>query len=159
MTQYHKQDVRSFLADYRAEHPEDVITIDQPALDDQDATALIWNLAERGRHPMLHLKDVSGVGSEVLCNIFASRDRIARLLGSTADRLHEAYQARANRPFTPEVLKEGPITEEIVSGDAVDLNALPMLKHFDTDRAKYITSGIIIGEHPETGAGDRKSVV
>ncbi|MBK5571199.1 UbiD family decarboxylase [Ensifer sp. SSB1] len=154
MTQYHKQDVRSFLADYRAEHPDDVITIDQQVLDDQDATALIWNLAERGRHPMLHLKDVSGVGSEVLCNIFASRDRIARLLGSTADRLHEAYQARANRPFTPEVLKQGPVTEQIISGDAVDLDALPMLKHFDTDRAKYITSGIIIGEHPETGAGN-----
>ncbi len=154
MTEYHKQDVRRFLADYRAEHPEDLITIDQPVLDDQDATALIWNLADRGQHPMLHLKNVSGIGSEVLCNIFASRDRIGRLLGSTADRLHEAYQARANRPFTPQILEEGPITAEIISSDAVDLNALPMLKHFDTDRAKYITSGIIIGEHPETGAGN-----
>jgi 2,5-furandicarboxylate decarboxylase 1 len=154
MTEYHKQDVRRFLADYRAEHPEDVITIDRPVSDDQDATALIWNLADKGQHPMLHLRNVSGIDSEVLCNIFASRERIARLLGSTAENLHEAYQARSNRPFTPEVLESGPITEEIISGDAVDLNTLPMLNHFDTDRAKYITSGIIIGEHPETGAGN-----
>ena len=135
MSQYHKQDVRRFLADYQAEHPEDVITIDRPVSDDQDATALIWTLADKGQHPMLHLKNVSGIGAEVVCNIFASRDRIARLLGSTADKLHEAYQARSNRPFTPEVLESGPITEEIISGDDVDLNALPMLKHFDTDRA------------------------
>jgi 2,5-furandicarboxylate decarboxylase 1 len=154
MTEYHKQDVRRFLADYRAEHPEDVITIDRPVSDDQDATALIWTLADKGQHPLLHLKNVSGIDAEVVCNIFASRERIARLLGSTAENLHEAYQARSNRPFTPEVLESGPITEEIISGDDVDLHALPMLKHFDTDRAKYITSGIIIGEHPETGAGN-----
>lgn len=154
MTQYHKQDVRRFLADYQAEHPEDVITIDRPVSDDQDATALIWALADKDQHPMLHLKDVSGIGSAVICNIFASRHRIARLLGSTADKLHEAYQARSNRPFTPEILESGPITEEIISGDDIDLNMLPMLRHFDTDRAKYITSGIIIGEHPETGAGN-----
>lgn len=154
MTQYHKQDVRRFLTDYRQEHPEDVITIDRAVSDDQDATALIWNLADKGQHPMLHLKSVSGIGSEVLCNIFASREQIARLLGSTAENLHEVYQARSNRPFTPKLLESGPISEEIISGDAVDLHDLPMLKHFDTDRAKYITSGIIIGEHPQTGAGN-----
>ena len=82
MSQYHKQDVRRFLADYQAEHPEDVITIDRPVSDDQDATALIWNLADKGQHQMLHLKNVSGIGAEVVCNIFASRDRIARLLGA-----------------------------------------------------------------------------
>lgn len=154
MTHTNKQDVRRFLTEYRETHPDDVITIDQPVSDDQDATALIWNLAEKGKHPLLHLTNVSGLGSELLCNIFASRERIGRLLGSTAENLHEAYQARANRPFTPELLDSGPITEEIVSGDAVDLDALPMVRHFDTDRAKYITSGIIIGEHPETGAGN-----
>ncbi|WP_448956425.1 UbiD family decarboxylase [Labrys neptuniae] len=154
MTQYHKQDVRRFLADYRAEHPDDVVTIDGPVSDDQDATALIWHLADKGRHPMLHLTNVSHIDCQVLCNIFASRERIARLLGSTASNLHEAYQARANRPFVPELIENGPITEQIISGDAVDLHALPMLKHFDTDRAKYITSGIIIGEHPQTGAGN-----
>jgi len=160
MTQspHHRQDVRRFLANYRAQHPDDVLTITRPVCDDQDATALIWQLAEQGRHPMLHLTQVQGVGCPVLCNVFASRERIARLLETTPAGLHEAYQARANRPLAVEVLPDNPhsspLTEVVVSGSEVDLHALPMLKHFDTDRAKYITSGVILGEHPDTGAGN-----
>lgn len=55
MTQYHKQDVRRFLADYRAEHPDDVVTIDGPVSDDQDATALIWHLADKGQIGRAHV--------------------------------------------------------------------------------------------------------
>lgn len=152
--QYHSQDVRRFLADYRSAYPRDVITVEAELSDDQDATALIWNLAARGRQPLLHLKNVSGVGAEVVCNIFGSRDRIADMFGADASGLHEAYQARANNALEPELVDNGPITERVLSGDDVDLSDLPMLKHFDTDRAKYITSGIIIGEHPETGVGN-----
>jgi len=160
MTQppYHRQDVRRFLADYQAQCPDDVLTVHQPVSDDQDATAMIWQLAEQGRHPMLHLTQVQGVGCPVLCNVFASRERIARLLETTPAGLHEAYQARANRPLAVEVLPDNPdsspLTEVVVSGSEVDLHALPMLRHFDTDRAKYITSGVILGEHPDTGAGN-----
>ena len=31
---------------------------------------------------------------------------------------------------------------------------LPLLKHFETDRARYITNAADRGEHPETGAGN-----
>jgi len=158
-TSYHPQDVRRFLADYQAQHPDDVLTINQHVSDDQDATALIWQLAGQGRHPMLHLPQVEGVRCSdqpcpVLCNVFASRERIARLLNTTPAGLHEAYQARANRPLAVEVLENSPLMEVVTTGADVDLHALPLLKHFDTDRAKYITSGVILGEHPDTGAGN-----
>ena len=57
-------------------------------------------------------------------------------------------------PCLPNSSRPARSPSEVISGADVDLHALPMLKHFDTDRAKYITSGIIIGEHPETGAGN-----
>jgi 2,5-furandicarboxylate decarboxylase 1 len=150
---FHRQDVRSYLADYRAAHPEDVLTVTETASDDQDATALVFALAERGRAPVIELKSVAGLDAEVVCNIFGSRQRIARMFGTTEAGLHAAYQAAARSGFEPEVVADGPVTEEVVSGE-IDLATLPMLKHFATDRAKYITSGIIIGEHPETGAGN-----
>lgn len=152
--QFHTQDVRRFLADYRAANPGDVLDIEAEVSDDQDATALIWNLAAKGRHPVLHLRDVAGLDTEVVCNIFGSRRRIASMFGVDEARLHEAYQEHARRGFEPREVSAAPITEQVISGGDVDLAALPMLKHFETDRAKYITSGIIIGEHPETGAGN-----
>jgi UbiD family decarboxylase len=150
---FHPQDVRSYLAAYRAAHPEDVLTVTDPVSDDQDATALVFALADRGRAPVVELKQVAGLGAEVVTNIFGSRTRIARMFDTDEAGLHAAYQAAARRGTEPVVVESGPVTEEVIT-EGIDLASLPMLKHFATDRAKYITSGIIIGEHPETGAGN-----
>lgn len=152
-TVFHPQDVRSYLAAYRAAHPEDVLTVSDPVSDDQDATALVFALADRGRAPIVELKRVAGLDAEVVTNIFGSRTRIARMFGTDEVGLHAAYQAAARRGAEPVEVASGPVTEEVIT-EGIDLNTLPMLKHFATDRAKYITSGIIIGEHPETGAGN-----
>jgi 4-hydroxy-3-polyprenylbenzoate decarboxylase len=36
----------------------------------------------------------------------------------------------------------------------LDMHTLPLQKHFETDRAPYITNAILIAEHPDTGAGN-----
>lgn len=152
-TEFHAQDVRHFLAEYRKAHPEDVLTITDPVSDDQDATALVFALAAKGRAPIVELTSVAGLDAPVVTNIFGSRDRIARMFGTDVAGLHEAYQAAARRAVEPVEVSDAPILEQVIT-DNIDLSALPMLKHFATDAAKYITSGIIIGEHPDTGAGN-----
>lgn len=151
-TDFSRQDIRHFLASYGAAHPDDFLAVGDRVSDDQDITALIWKLAAEGRAPLLHLRNVAGLGAEAVSNIFGSRRRIARLLGAEEGRLHEAYQAASRRQMKPREVAAGPILDEVV--DDVDLGKLPMLKHFATDRAKYITSGIIVAEHPETGGGN-----
>lgn len=152
-TVYHRQDIRRYLADYRAKHPEDFLTISDTVSDDQDATALVFKLADENRAPIIEMKSVTNIGAEVISNLFGSRERIARMLGSTEAGLHAAYQKASQAGFEPKVVAHGPVTEQVIT-EGIDLNTLPLLKHFATDRAKYITSGIIIGEHPETGAGN-----
>jgi UbiD family decarboxylase len=151
---HHPQDVRHFLDSYASAHPEDLLAIDAEVSGDQDATALIWALAEQGRHPVLRLDRVAGLDAPVLCNLFGSRRRVARLLGSDEAGLHAAYQARSRAAVPPEPVADGPVLEQVITGDAVDLNLLPMLQHFETDAARYITSGMILGEDPETGRGN-----
>ncbi|ETA49992.1 decarboxylase UbiD [Rhodobacteraceae bacterium PD-2] len=151
---HHPQDVRHFLAGYAAAHPEDVIEIDSEVSDHQDATALIWALAAQGRQPLLRLNKVAHLQSPVLCNVFGSRQRIARLFDTDEPGLHAAYQKRSRAAMPSKVVDHGPVLEQVISGADVDLNLLPMLKHFETDRKKYITSGIILGEDPDTGIGN-----
>lgn len=151
--EFGSQDVRYFLREYQKAYPEDVLTIEDRITDDQDASAFIWKLNQQGRAPLLHFRNVEGVGGEVIANTFGSRERIARMFGTSQDRLHEAYQARSRQALPPRLVDGGPVTECVEEHD-IDLGTLPMLKHFATDRAKYITSGIIIAEHPETGAGN-----
>lgn len=111
---------------------------------DQDVTACVWTLAAQGRDPLLVFERVNGV--KVVTNIFASRTRIARLLGTVPEKIHKVYQEKSRNAVEPKVVSSGPITESVE--DSVDLARLPLLRHFETDRAPYITNGIVVVEGP-----------
>jgi len=149
----HLQDIRTFLASYRAAHPDDVLTVRDEISAEQDTTAVIWELASQGRHPLLVFDNVAGLdfaglGVPVVTNIFGSRERIARMIGATVSTLHAAYQKCSHAAVAPREVASGPITEIVETKD-IDLATLPMLKHFATDRCAYITNGAVIAEGPD----------
>ena len=147
------QDFRVFLERYRHDYPDDVLVVADEVSPDQEITAVLWRLAAAGRQPLLVFERVRGIGAQVATNLFGSRERIARLLGAEPARLHEAYQARAHAACDFRVLDSGPVLDSVETR-ALDLASIPLLKHFATDRAPYVTSGIVVAEHPETGAGN-----
>lgn len=150
-----EQDFQIFLARYRAEFADDVLVIDQPVSADQEVTALVDALSRQGRAPLVLFDDVQGLhGTKVATNVFASRERVARLFGVPATQLHEAYQARSRQLVAPQEVASGPVCDTVQQGDAVDLRTLPLLKHFESDRAPYITNALIVAEHPDGGAGN-----
>ena len=135
------QDFHAFLEQYRAQHPDDVLVIDDEVSPDQEVTAVVWSLAAQGRDPLLVFNRVKG--TKVATNMFASRARIARLLGTTPDKIHHAYQEKSRKAIDPKVVSSTPLAEE-----KVDLTRLPLLKHFETDKAPYITNGLVVCEEP-----------
>ncbi|WP_280356010.1 UbiD family decarboxylase [Nocardia otitidiscaviarum] len=154
MSAEHRQDPHAFLERYRAAHPEDVLTVDDTVPADQGVTGLIYELAARGRADMVLCRKVDGLAVPVVSNMFASRRRIARILGSEPQRLHETFAAGAARQLPPREVNSGPILESVRTGGDVDLATVPMLRHFASDRGPYITSGIIVAEDPHTGVGN-----
>ena len=148
------QGLQDFLRDYEAAHPDDVYTVERPVSLDQDITAVVWELAERGRHPLLRFISVEGADREVVTNLFASRVRIERMLGAAPGELHDTYQRLAADAMEMAEMDDGPITDRIDADDRVDLRSLPLLTHFATDLGPYITSGIVVAEEAETGCGN-----
>ena len=122
------QDLHAFVSEYEAEFGEDVLVVTDEVSAVEDVTSVVWSLA-------------------------GSRRRIARILGTDEASLHDVYQQRASELMEPEVMSDGPATGSVNEGDDVDLSAFPMLTHFATDRAPYITSGIIVAEDPD-GVGN-----
>ena len=149
-----RQDPHAFVQDYLAAHPDDVLVVDEPVPAEEGVTGLVYELAARGRREMLLCRDVGGLGVPVVSNVFASRERIARMLGVGPAELHEAYLRRSSARLRPRPVADGPVLSAVETGEEVDLGALPMLRHFASDRAPYITSGIIIAEDPDTGTGN-----
>lgn len=149
-----EQDPHAFLTDYLREHPDDVVVVEEPVSADETITGLIYELAARGRRDMVLCRQVGDARIPVLSNVFASRARVARLLGTDRSGIHAAYQQRAAAACEPRTVDTGPILEVVRAGDEVDLTQLPLLRHFASDKAPYITSGVIVAEDPRTGAGN-----
>ena len=138
------QDFHVFLERYRAQHADDVLVVEDEVSPDQEVTALVWALAAQGREPLLVFERVKG--TKVVTNIFASRARIARLLGTVPEKLHQTYQEKSRQAVDPKVVSRGPVLDTVE--EKVDLTKLPLLKHFETDRAPYITNGLVVCEEP-----------
>ena len=148
------QDLHRFVTAYRERYAHDVLTVREPVGADQDVTALVWALAARGQHPALVFEQVRGLGVPLVTNLFASRERIGRLLGGVPPAgIHAEYQARARRMVPPRELSIGAVTE-VVQSDAIDLASVPQIKHFATDRGPYITNAVVVAEDRDGGFGN-----
>ena len=91
-------------------------------------------------------------GVKVVTNIFASRRRIARLLGTVPEKIHQVYQEKSRKAVDPKVVPSGPVLE--IVEERVDLGKLPLLKHFETDKAPYITNGVVVAEGSDPCTGN-----
>ena len=151
--QHHPQDLRHFLAAYQRDHADDVLQVAELLHSGQDITALVWQLARQGRHPLLLCDRVQGCSTKVVTNLFASRQRIARMLSCSVADIHATYQQKSTQLLLPETLASGPVTERVTT-DNIDLARLPMLRHFETDRGPYITNAIIVAQDLDTGRGN-----
>jgi 4-hydroxy-3-polyprenylbenzoate decarboxylase len=88
----------------------------------------------------------------VVTGIFSSRQRIARLLDTEVRNLHRTYQEKARRALDPKLVSRGPVLDSVE--EKVDLTKLPLLRHFATDKAPYITNGVIVCEGASAFSGN-----
>jgi UbiD family decarboxylase len=148
------QDLHSFLDQYERAHPDDVLRVEQAISLDQDITGLVWEMARRGDDRIIRAVNVQGSDFEIVTNVFASRDRIERMIGAPTGGIHKHFQEMASQPYPMIELDKGPILDVVLDQDTLDVTKLPLLTHFETDAGPYITSGIIVSEHPASGAGN-----
>jgi 4-hydroxy-3-polyprenylbenzoate decarboxylase len=148
------QDLRHFLAAYEREFAREVLDVPAPLAGGQELTALVQQLALRGRHPVLRAAVVGGSDVQVVTNLFASRERIAWMLGCAPTQIHATYHAKSQRLLEPEVLATGPILDEVLTSGIDLARNLPMLRHFETDRAEYVTNAIVVAEDLDNGRGN-----
>jgi UbiD family decarboxylase len=145
------QDLHAWLDCYRRDFPEDVLVVETALDADQDISALSVELRVRGRTPLLVCERVTGIDIPVVTNVFASRPRVGRILGTDELGLHAAFRTGAARRMPPRVVADGPILHGPGGGD---VTSIPMLRHFEQDAGPYLTSAVVIADDPETGIGN-----
>ena len=148
------KDLRTFLDFLHAEHPLDLWQLDEPVALEHEMTALALELERQKRYPALLFKHVNGYDIPVVSNLFASRQRIAWMLGVDERQLLTDWPRISSNRMKPILVTEGPVKEIVLNGDTLDLRCLPIPVHFEIDAGRYITAGIVMARDPDTKIGN-----
>jgi 2,5-furandicarboxylate decarboxylase 1 len=140
--------LRSFLAELPE---EEIVRIADPMELDYLPTALILELEKRRRTPVVIVEQPIGFDTPVVANLFASRERIARMVGVAPGGFNDAWVRALANLIPPIVRERGPVHDVVVHGDQLDAGALPISRHFEKDAGRYIGSGILVCKDPDTG--------
>ncbi len=145
------QDLRSFVAAYERANPGEVVRIAEPVSIEHDVMAVVLEYERRRRWPVLLFEKVTGYDIPIVCNVVASRRALACALGVDERSLAGEYARRIKEYQKPVVVADPPFRRRVVTGDAADLDALPIPYYFPGDAGRYLTAGLLVARDPDTG--------
>lgn len=144
------EDFRDFLAALRAQG--ELIEVDRPVAPKFDvAKAMRKSAAIAG--PAVVFKN-NGTNFPLVGGVYNSRSKALIAFGCTEDNVIEHILDGLAYRIPPVVSGTGPVHENIITGDDIDLSALPIATYSPDDGGPYITSGLVVSHDPETGIPD-----
>lgn len=138
-------DLRAFLA--RLEEQGDLLRIAEPATWEYEIVALTRQTSDI-EGPALLFEQVADSQLPVLSGLFAARRRVALALEVDEEHLYDVYREREDQPLPPVLVEQGACQEIVLRGDEIDLQALPILLHYERDGGRYITAGMQVARDP-----------
>lgn len=153
------KDLHSFLREYEAEFPHQLVRFKHPIDHNQEVTALVLKFEQEGKYPVVICDNVTtgdghNAAMPLVTNLLASRTRCAQIIGSTFEMAGRDFceKTRHNR-IKPKVIGRAaaPVKEVVKTGAQVNLLEYPALIHHHMDPGPYFTAGFMITYDPDTG--------
>ena len=147
-----RQDLRVFLKDLEEKYPGDVLRVKENLSINHEAAAVVFELDRQKKYPVVYFENIEGNPIPVVCNISASRQRLAHAFGVKESELASKYAEQKKLFFDPVYKDNPPFLHKVYEGDNLDLNSLPIFRHTPVDAGLYVTGGMAVALDPETGA-------
>ncbi len=152
------RDIRSYLKLVERRLPGQLVRVKEPVSHEYDVTRRIEDTAHIHGNPALFFENMKGFSQPVLVNVFGHVDRIKLALEGAKnpvttrpDMYHEWGALMANT-VEPDNVKTGPIKDVKLVGTRLDLTKLPILRYYEQDAGRYLTSGLVAARDPENSA-------
>ncbi|MBI4481584.1 MAG: UbiD family decarboxylase [Acidobacteria bacterium] len=145
------KDLRTFIRELHQKRPDELKLVSQQVDPRLELTAIAEKSSQDGRYPGVFFTNVKGSSIPLVINLTATYERLALALGTSVQELVKAYGERQGHPVAPKITQEAPVHDVVLQGKEVDLYALPIPHHNETDSNFYVTSGVLICKDPESG--------
>ncbi len=151
-------DLRTYLKRVECEAPGQLVRVRKPVSHEYDVTRRVEEGARTHGNPALLFEEVEGFSMPTLINVFGNFDRLKLAMegaGSMASRLdfYSTWNELVAKKVAPIDVRDGPVKEVKQIGGEVDLESIPILRFYEQDAGRYITSGLVVArdpDHPET---------
>lgn len=124
---------------------DDIIEINDEVSTEYEITSILK------KHPTdtLVFTNIKGSDMNIISGICNTRDKIAKSINTSVDKITENIINATSNPTAITTVKD--VSDVYENNEDIDLNKIPVLKHYPNDKGKYITAGVIIAKDPESG--------
>lgn len=148
------RDLRTYLGRVERELPGQLVRVSEPVSHEYEVTRRVEEAAHSPKNPALLFERVKGFREPVLVNIFGNVDRIKLALEgaqrpvATRPDMYREWGALMDQHAEPVTVASGPVKEVKFKGSEIDLTKLPILRFYEQDAGRYITSGLVAARDP-----------
>lgn len=119
---------------------------------DGELTAVLDQMEREHNWSAGLFESISGYeGWRIAGSLFADRANVAAMLGSRPDSLTAELSRRLDDPIEPVIVDGGPVHENVLPGDSISLDDIPLVLHHERDAGRYISLGLTFVTDPESG--------
>jgi 2,5-furandicarboxylate decarboxylase 1 len=102
--------------------------------------------------PAFLFEDVAGYDVPVFVHALACMENVLAVFDTDMGGVRQVMGRGLSQPMRPVMADAGPSQDEVIDSGIDIERLLPILKHSAGDGGRYITSGVVIGKDPDTGA-------
>jgi len=106
---------------------------------------------QKGPNKAIIFSQVTGTKIPVVTNVFGFRHTVSAALGVKEIDLLRTLVEREGKPIPVERVSSGPVQDKIITKFDDMRNEIPMIVFSELDGGPYITAGVLLARHPETG--------
>lgn len=122
------------------------------AVDPKHELTAVMRCVQKADNQALKFASVTGANLPVVTNVFGFRSTVAASLGLDEKDLLRTLVRQENHRIPTEQINDAPVQEIVSTGADVDLERdIPQIVFSELDGGAYITAGVLIAPHPETG--------
>ena len=96
----------------------------------------------------------NGTQFPLVGGVYNSNAKALIAYGCTEENVFDEIVARLSTRIPPTYVDDGPVHENVILGDDIDLSILPVPRYSPDDGGPYITPGFVVSHDPETGVPD-----
>ncbi len=115
-----------------------------------EVNAVLKRIQKTVNQPVL-FENVQGARFPLISNVFGRRDTVPLALELPKETLLADMTERESNPVPTRRVDQGPVQEVVQVGPEVDLDEYPIIVHTEGDAGRYITGGVLIARHLDTG--------